>query len=198
MTEGNNIMDMWDRKFAPWMVEESYKYYLASCHLSEVNGLGYISNVNAALAIEILFKSYLCKQEEHKNGSIITSYNSASLDVQFKDNEYKDTRFESVGEDRSKNRAPTVHHDLYALAKSLPIDIQSILFEEFDFYILKRRRHTFTNSRYLYELKNQSDHSNILSELVDSYINKTIRLYQKHKCDDVWISNFKVKKQYVF
>ena len=184
-------MEIWDRKFAPWMVEESYKYYLASCHLSDVNGLEYVSSVNAALAIEILFKSYLCKQEEHKYGSTITSYNSASVNSQFKDNEYKGTRFESV------NRAPTVHHDLYALAKSLPIDIQSILFKESDFYILKRRRHTFTNSRYLYELKSQSGHSNILSELVDSYINKTIRLYQKHECDDVWISNFKVKKQYV-
>lgn len=191
-------MKMWDRNFAPWMVEESYKYYLASCHLSEIKGLEYVSSVNAALAIEILFKSYLCKQEEHKHGAIITSYNSASVNAQFKDNEYKDTRFKSVDEAKSKHRAPTLHHDLYALAKSLPTDIQSLLFEESDFIFLKRRRHTFTNSRYLYELKNQSGYSNILSELVESYINKTIRLYQKYKCEDVWVSNFETKKQYYF
>ena len=44
---------MWDGQFAPWIVEESYKYYQASLRVSD---LGYVSDVNAALSMEVLFK----------------------------------------------------------------------------------------------------------------------------------------------
>ncbi|WP_061013641.1 hypothetical protein [Photobacterium leiognathi] len=163
------------KEFAPWMVEESFKYYLASCHLGATKGLEYVSCVNAALSIEILFKSYLCKKEVNKHGVAIFKFDSSLINKDFKD------------EKRSCS------HDLYTLARSLPIDIQSYLFLDSDFEILKRHRHTFTDSRYLYEVSLHPGYSDILSELAGLYVNKTINLYKKSGCDDLFISKFEIK-----
>ncbi|MEW4522430.1 hypothetical protein AB1K51_18170, partial [Vibrio cholerae] len=47
---------MWEGPLAPWWIEEAYKYCLVSIRTMD---LGYVSDVNAALSLEILFKSFL-------------------------------------------------------------------------------------------------------------------------------------------
>ncbi|MHA2937049.1 hypothetical protein ACXJY6_02015 [Vibrio sp. RC27] len=159
---------MWSGLFAPWVVEESYKYYLASVKVSD---LGYVSDVNAALSIEILFKSYLCK-EIRVNKGVTYKFDSKLLN-----NEYKSPDISAF-------------HDLFLLAKSLPEEIQLLLFNDSDFEILKRRRDTFASSRYLYESKNRAGSSNVLSQLAFEYIEKTIFLYKEKDCGDWWIQHY--------
>lgn len=159
---------MWDGQFAPWVVEESYKYYQASLRVSD---LGYVSDVNAALSMEVLFKSYLCKQTAINEGF------TYEFDKELLNREFKE-------------KGIPIGHDLFLLAKSLPKDIQFLLFQESDFELIKKRRDTFVSSRYLYESKNKTSSSNILSQLVSEYLEKTIKLYKEKGCDDWWINHY--------
>ncbi|MEW4522463.1 hypothetical protein AB1K51_18350, partial [Vibrio cholerae] len=81
-------------------------------------------------------------------------------------------------------------HDLYLLAKSLPDDIQEVFFQESDYEFFQRRRDTFVSSRYLYERKNRTGSSNILSNLAIEYIEKAVSLYKLRGCTDWWILNY--------
>ncbi|WP_299661948.1 hypothetical protein [uncultured Psychromonas sp.] len=169
---------MWSGNLAPWVVEESYKYYISSV---KVRDLGYVSDVLAALSIEIIFKSYLCKEIQVNQG-VTYKFDSKLLNKEYKE------------------EGTSSFHDLFLLAKSLPEEVQFLLFKDSDkgsdkdrfsdFLILKERRNTFSSSRYLYESKNKTGSSTILSNLALEYIEKTISLYKEKECDDWWIKNY--------
>lgn len=156
---------MWNGPFAPWVVEESHKYYKAALRVKD---LGYVSDVNAALSMEILFKSYLCKEIAINKGF------NYEFDSKVLNHEHRESDI-SAG------------HDLFLLAKSLPQEIQLLLFQDSDFEMIKKRRDTFVSSRYLYESKNKASNDGILLYLVSGYIKKTINLYKEKGCDDLWI-----------
>ncbi|UGA53561.1 hypothetical protein [Vibrio sp. VB16] len=140
---------MWEGPLAPWCVEEAYKYYVASTRTVD---LGYISDVNAALSLEILFKSFLCIEKGVDGNDYKLAFDSSMLD------------------DNYKVKGISNGHDLYLLAISLPEDIKTTLFNNSDLKFLKRRRDTFVSSRYLYERKNKTGSSSILSDLANEYI----------------------------
>ena len=160
---------MWEGPLAPWWIEEAYKYYLVSTRTMD---LGYVSGVNAALSLEILFKSFLCVEKSGEDNKPELSFDFSQLNGNY------------VVKGISKG------HDLYLLARSLPDDIQKVFFKDSDYEFLKRRRDTFVSSRYLYEGKNRAGCSNILSNLAIEYIEKAVNLYKLRGCDDWWILNY--------
>ena len=121
--------------------------------------------------MEVLFKSYLCKEKVVNKGFTYT-FDSKLLNKEYKESDIP------------------IGHDLFLLAKSLPQEIQFLLFQDSDFEIIKRRRDTFVSSRYLYESKNKASSSNALSHLLSGYIEKTIKLYKEKGCDDWWINHY--------
>ncbi|EQA7395537.1 hypothetical protein [Vibrio cholerae] len=160
---------MWEGPLAPWWIEEAYKYYLVSIRTMD---LGYVSDVNAALSLEILFKSFLFIEKCGEDNQPKLSFDLSRLNGNY------------MVKGISKG------HDLYLLAKSLPDDIQEVFFQESDYEFLQRRRDTFVSSRYLYERKNRTGSSNILSNLAIEYIEKAVSLYKLRGCTDWWILNY--------
>lgn len=98
---------MWEGPLAPWWIEEAYKYYLVSIRTMD---LGYVSDVNAALSLEILFKSFLCIEKCGEDNQPKLSFDFSRLNGKY------------IVTGISKG------HDLYLLAKSLPDDIQQVFF----------------------------------------------------------------------
>ncbi|WP_432453327.1 hypothetical protein ACRRS0_20245 [Agarivorans sp. QJM3NY_29] len=127
--------------------------------------------MNAALSMEMLFKSYLCEEIAINKGF------NYKFDPKVLNKEYKESNIRAG-------------HDLFLLAKSLPKEIQFLLFQDSDFELIKKRRDTFVSSRYLYESKNKVSSDGILLHLVSGYIEKTINLYKERECDDWWINHY--------
>ena len=156
--------------YAAWMIETAYKYYKASEVLLGHKNLDRISQVNAALSIEILFKSFFVEASSH-HGEVFENYRfnkSLASKVKF-------------GKDS---------HDLWLLADSLPQDIKVKLISREAEGILKRYRDSFTIDRYIYEGNSKQGYSAQLTQLAGVLVGKVIQLYKDGNCNDPWIQAY--------
>ncbi|MDO3383478.1 hypothetical protein [Gilvimarinus algae] len=155
---------------APRMIEDAYKFYKASQLLAWERNMMKISQINAALSIEILLKSFFSEVTEHP-GEVYARY-----------------RFDmcSANEvNRSKDA-----HDLLLLAKFLPERIQSKILTDAVERMLEKYRATFTKDRYGYESQADRGASTILSELAGILIDQVVSIYKEAGCQDPWIRHY--------
>ena len=155
---------------APRMIEDAYKFYKASQLLAWERNMMGVSEVNAALAIEILLKSFFSEVTENP-GEVYArhSFNMKAAD--------------------DVNRGKEAH-DLLLLAQSLPDSVKSRILTDAVVWKLERYRNTFTKDRYRYETQANRGASTILSELAGSLINQIIALYKEVGCEDPWIKHY--------
>ncbi|MBW4965307.1 hypothetical protein KZZ04_02865 [Pseudoalteromonas sp. CR1] len=132
---------------APHMIETSY-LYLKSSELMWPYSIS-ISIVNSALALEILLKSFNCRV--------------------INDEQYEKYQFNSKVLNKGENA-----HDLMHLYDALPDTIKHKLSNDFDLDLIKKYRHTFTNSRCIYEKNAITGGSTALMEMTALLLRKTV------------------------
>ncbi|BCL74420.1 hypothetical protein JHS3_01560 [Jeongeupia sp. HS-3] len=159
---------MTDISLAPWLLEESNKYLQAATVLKNHNTLLSVAELNAALSIEILLKSFLVKPVENL-GSAYEKY------------EYRNP----------KGMKP---HNLCHLYEQLPKEVKESLFDEQLVTFLVDFSDVFTHSRYKYEATSRRSYSSTLIKVAEELTPKAIRFYRDHGCRDPWILSYPVRK----
>lgn len=149
---------------APWLVEESYKYYLAACLLRHERNLLSVAEINAALSIEILLKSFLVKSAGDQG-----------------------TVYERYVFDKPKKTDPHNLHDLFEL---LPEEIKDSIFDEETVACLKVYGDVFTKSRYKYEPTAKKSSSPILIDIAGLLLPKVVNFYKENHSVDPWINHY--------
>ncbi|AZQ85097.1 hypothetical protein EKO29_14570 [Colwellia sp. Arc7-635] len=150
---------------APHMVETAYKYYRAAQLLWSTDFQ--ISIVNAALSIEILFKSF--------NAEIVA--NDGKINEKY--------RFNDKILPKKSNK-----HDLMVLYNALPDDVKSLFHDNFTLDILEKYRRTFVEDRYMYEDGARSGATGAIIDIAGKLILMTVNLYRERSNNDPWITNY--------
>lgn len=154
--------------FRPYMLEVAWNY----CQLVLESSLqrGMIEQTLAALAIEIVLKSY--------NSVVIDNAGELNETYQFQ---------VSASSQKLFNK-----HDLVALATLLREDIRQYLIEPLDEEVLQEHRNAFSNSRYFYEPTAPKFSSDAAMKLAVKLICKTLFLYKQRGCGDPFVAAFDV------
>jgi hypothetical protein len=154
--------------FSPHMVETAHHYYEAAKVLYPHGNLGQVAVINAALAIEILFKSF--------NSSIAANEGKLNEKYNFQH-----------GKLPKKNRNA---HNLMQLYELLPNEVKSKFHDKFILDMLEKYKHVFTADRYFYEKTARSSYSSTLIEIAGKLIHITALIYKEKGCTDIWIENY--------
>jgi predicted RNase H-like nuclease len=152
-----------DWNMAPWAVEMAHKYYLAAVHTWHIDGL--VSMTNAALAIEILLKSYRLKPTKNIG---------------------------AINERYSWEKSKGDGHDLSKLFDDLPASIQGKLADSFERQMLYKYRNFFKESRYGYETDAASGFNQTLQTIAGAMILKTVKIYRMRNSTDLFIQHFQI------
>jgi hypothetical protein len=155
--------------FAPWMIEEAYRYYKASEILHNSHNMESVAQINAALSIEILFKSFHVEITESEG---------------LVDERYKFKKTSTV----CKSVKDT--HDLFKLYESLPDEIGQMIWSPTREDILLKYRDVFVKSRYKYEKDSMTGYSALLSKHAGELVDSVTKYYQREGCDDLWIQAY--------
>jgi hypothetical protein len=156
--------------FRPFMVEVAWNY----CQLAIDAQRGMIGQTLAALAIEIVLKSYTAVVVENA-GELNEAY-------QFQP---------PAGSPKPLNR-----HNLIALAALLRPDVRLYLFDRSDEEILQEHQDTFSDSRYFYEPTAPISSSGAPLKLAIKLICATLFLYKQRGCVDPFVVRFDVDDAY--
>ncbi len=157
--------DSYDWVLAPHMIETSYLYLKAS-ELMWSHSIS-ISIANAALALEILLKSFNCKVVSN-NGLTNEKY-----------------QFNAKALNKKENA-----HDLVYLFNALPTSIKHKFSSDFSLILIEKYRHTFIESRYIYEKNAITGGTTALMDMTTRLLKKTISIYLERGCTDQWIKNY--------
>lgn len=153
--------------FRPYMVEVAWNY----CQLVLGSTLrrGMIEQTLAALAIEIILKSYSAVVVDNV-GEITETY-----------------RFQVPAGAKISNK-----HNLVALAGLLRTDLRQFLIEPSDEEIIEENQDAFSNSRYYYEASAPKSSSDSAMKLAIKLVCKTLYLYKQRGCSDPFVTAFDV------
>lgn len=151
----------------PFMIEVAWNY----CQLVLSSSLrrGLIEQTLAALAIEIVLKSY--------NSVVVGNAGQLTETYQF--------------QVPSGVKVPN-KHNLVALADLLRPDIRQYLIEPLDQEDLQENQDAFSNSRYYYEATAPQSSSDGAMRLAVKMICKTLLLYKQRGCRDRFVAAFDV------
>ena len=150
---------------APHMLETSYLYNKSAALMWPHSVSIFI--VNAALSLEVLFKSF--------NAQVVG--NAGELNEKY--------RFNNKILNKGENS-----HDLLYLFNSLPQDVKSLFHTDFTIEILTKYRSTFVEERYMYESSALGGGTSALMDVASSLIGKTVQIYRDRGCNDPWIINY--------
>lgn len=150
---------------APYMVEAAHGYSKAADSLWSQNFM--VSIVNAALAVEILLKSFNAK----------ISDNAGMLNEKYK--------FDDSVLPKGANR-----HDLIVLFDALPPEVREKFRDPYITDMLESYRYTFVKDRYVYEANARRGASGALLGVADELIKETVKIYKQRGCTDDWIQNY--------
>ncbi|WP_180129631.1 hypothetical protein [Rhodoferax sp. BLA1] len=157
--------------FRPYMVEVAWNY----CQLVLGSTLkrGMIEQTLAALAIEIVLKSY--------NAVVVDNVGELNETYQF----------QLPAGAKVSNK-----HNLVALAGLLRTDLRQFLIEPLDEAELEENQDAFSNSRYYYEASAPTSSSDSAMKLAIKLICKTLFLYKQRGCTDPFVTAFDVNAVY--
>lgn len=150
---------------APYMVETAHGYSKAAASLWNQNFL--VAVINAALAVEILFKSFNAR----------VSANAGMLEEKY--------TFDDSVLPKNANK-----HDLMALFDALPPDVNKKFKDRYTVDMLEAYRDAFIKDRYIYEPGARAGASGALLGVADDLIKKTVSIYRQRGCTDIWIQNY--------
>ncbi|HIQ45418.1 MAG TPA: hypothetical protein EYH47_22000 [Pseudomonas oleovorans] len=167
---------------AGWMLEQASDYIRAAQLLRYKPNLMRVSQVNAAIGVEILLKSFLAEPDGFY-GQINQTYSVNQHLIKQSANQLKKTG-------KLRQDAKPSGHDLLVLFHSIPDDIRktSGLADHHD--VVERYRETFTASRYEYELAASKGFDTILADRAIEMLNSVVRYAQTIGSTDPWVQAF--------
>jgi len=155
-----------------WMVEEASRYCLAAELLAAHPNLHRQAQINAALSIEMLLKSFISQSDQHE-GEVYETYKSKrGHDLKKLANKLPIEVCSRFGISQSKDGIPTT--------KSRRL--------------IERYANTFIEDRYIYESPKSEvrpGYSPEFIKLARTLINYTIDIYIETGCTDPWVSKYK-------
>lgn len=165
----------------PWMVESAHRY-LCAAELLRYKLLD-VAQVNAALGMEILLKSFVAKpNSNHGEFTETYKFNDRLLRCSHE-------QLQSSG-DVSPDRKDPDGHDLLTLFYAIPEAIRREIGLERRKVSVAQYRHVFTQSRYRYEKIRKDKKRQCASVLIDvlrDLIPHVVDFYRKRGCEDPFI-----------
>lgn len=148
---------------AIWVLESAYRYAKASAVLLNAH-LSYESEVNAALAMELLIKSLLVEAVDNpRRGTILEQYSSRH--IKLKDG-----------------------HDLIGLYRQVPTDIAEKVGLTSQVELLERKKDVFKSLRYIYEEKAPRGSDNLLLQTVCWLLPQVVDHFVQAGNEDKWLT----------
>lgn len=144
--------------FRPWMIEAAYGFIKGSRLLWE-NSLCNPSMVNAAIGLEILFKSFNATIDGPSGG---------------------------IGEEYQVDRK--LRHNLLELFDAIPETIRvDLRLHTYRDYFEGRMGDLFVLSRYPYEREGMASSGTAIIDVAEEIFERVIRAYKEQGCDDPWV-----------
>ncbi|MCF4998834.1 hypothetical protein GIW70_25400 [Pseudomonas syringae] len=164
----------------PWMVESAYRYWSAAKYLLSGHDMMAVAQVNAAIGMEILLKSFIARPDGN-HGKVNETYDldlslikAAHLELQ---------RLGKVDADRKS----ADRHDLLTLFYSVPESVRSRVGLNQEEEWIERYRNVFTNARYPYEVKSSRGYDDILVDVLGRLIRQVVEWYREQGSKDTFI-----------
>jgi hypothetical protein len=153
-----------------WMVETAYRYLKAAQHMQRGFDMVDVAQINAAIGIEIILKSF-CSKPSGNLGQINETYelDNAALKT-------------AHGHLQNLNKVPSDRknpdkHDLLTLFHSVPAQIrQQLRIDQYE-GVIETYRHIFTGARYPYERNAQKMVDDVLIEVLDELVTRVNAWY---------------------
>ena len=142
--------------FPGWMIESAHSY-LKAAELLDAQHLPHVAQVNAAIGMEILLKSFISLPDQNPG----TSGEKYTLDPAALAKAHQ--QLLSIGK---TNRKSPDRHDLLTLFHAVPDQIRCSLALDSQEDCFDRYRNVFTNSRYPYESDSAKFSDSILMMLI--------------------------------
>ena len=166
----------------PRMVESAYRYLTAAKHLRRGHDMLDIAQINAAIGMEILLKSFVSKPNG-KLGQVDETY-ELDYGVIKSAHEHLKTadRIPAYRKDKPPNK-----HDLLTLFYAIPEPIRRRIRLDRHEHWIDKDREVFTNARYQYENGAAKGYDDILIGVLDELIEHVVHWYRELGCKDIFI-----------
>lgn len=164
----------------PWMIESAYRYWEAAKHLLTGHDMMAVAQVNAAIGMEILLKSFVARPNGN-HGQVDETYDLDDTLINDAHRELQRAGKNSAGRSRADK------HDLLTLFHAIPADIRTRLRFDQEEKRIERYRNVFTNARYPYEASSRNGYSDTLIRVLGTMIESVVNWYREQGCRDVFI-----------
>lgn len=163
----------------PWMIESAYRYWIAAKHLLTGHDMMAVAQVNAAIGMEILLKSFVAVPNGN-HGKVNETYD---LEAELIKNAHRE--LQDAGKIVANKRVDK--HDLLTLFHAVPAEIRTRLCFDQEEEWIERYRNVFTNARYPYEANSPSGYDDILIDILGQMIECVVIWYREQGCRDPFI-----------
>lgn len=169
-------------KLSPWMVESAYRYLQAAKHLRRGHDMLDVAQINAAIGMEILLKSFVSKPNGNL-GQVNETYELDNGAIKAAHQYLKAAdKIPAYRIDKGPNK-----HDLLTLFHAIREPIRQRIRLDLHEHRIERDREVFTNARYRYEAGAPGDYNDILIGVLDELIEDVVHWYRELGCKDVFI-----------
>jgi len=166
----------------PWMVESAYRYLKAAKHLRRGHDMLDVAQINAAIGMEILLKSFVSKPNSN-HGQVNETYELDNEVIKIAHQHLKTAdRIPSYRKDKPPNK-----HDLLTLFYAIPEPIRRRIRLDRHEHRIDKDREVFTNARYRYENGADKGYDDILIGVLDELIEDVVHWYRELGCKDTFI-----------
>ncbi|RII77360.1 hypothetical protein [Pseudomonas monteilii] len=164
----------------PWMVESAYRYWEAAKYLLTGYDMMAVAQVNAAIGMEILLKSFVARPNGN-HGQVDETYDLNHELIQAAHQE-----LQRAGKIDIKRRWAD-KHDLLTLFYAVPVELRGRIDLDRQEKWIERYRNVFTNARYPYEIDSPAGYDDTLVHILGELIDNVVSWYREQGCADLFI-----------
>lgn len=168
-----------EHHLAPWMIESAYRYLTAAQHLSRGYDMLGVAQVNAAIGIEILLKSFISKP----NGNHGLANETYKLDQAAIKKSHQ--LLQAQGKVAKGSRID--RHDLLTLFHAVPEPLRRRIRLDRHEQCLHHYRNVFTTARYPYEQTSPKGYDDILISILAELVVNVVQWYRDQGSKDIFI-----------
>ncbi|EJM73889.1 hypothetical protein PMI29_00695 [Pseudomonas sp. GM49] len=166
--------------FPSWMLQSAHNY-LKAAEVLDAQNLPHVAQVNAAIGMEILLKSFISVPDQHQG----TSGETHKLDAVALAAAHQ--HLQSADKTRRKNPD---RHDLLTLFHAMPEAIRRSLALDSQEDSFERYRDVFTNSRYPYESSSWKYSDPVLMRLLRWTLANVVGYYKEQGSQDPFVLDY--------
>lgn len=165
------------------MIEQAHRYIQAATLLRDQKNMLRVSQVNAALGVEVLLKSFLGDSDSNHD-QVNATFKARLKPIKDAWQLLKEAGRVPEGQERVD------YHDLLTLFHAIPIDVRKAAGLARHEQWLERYRQVFTKSRYEYELDAKRGHDSILTDLGRGLVDSVVAYAKQAGSTDPWVLSY--------